>query len=84
MLPKYDSVKEADIVANFGKLRAGKREEMEGFERMCSAAHKVWPKKIILETDALTVDQVKEGCQCCSEAGADFVKDQYRILNGGF
>ena len=81
---KYDSVKEVDIVANFGKLRAGKREEVVKDLKECvSAAHKYGRKiKVILETDALTVDQVKEGCQCCIEAGADFVKTSTGFLTG--
>ena len=81
---KYDSVKEVDIVANFGKLRAGKREEVVKDLKECvSAAHKYGRKiKVILETDALTVDQVKEGCQCCIEAGADFVKTRTGFLTG--
>ena len=75
---KYDSVKEVDIVANFGKLRAGKREEVVKDLKECvSAAHKYGRK-----TDALTVDQVKEGCQCCIEAGADFVKTSTGFLTG--
>ena len=81
---KYDSVKEVDIVANFGKLRAGKREEVVKDLKECvSAAHRYGRKiKVILETDALTVDQVKEGCQCCIEAGADFVKTSTGFLTG--
>ena len=81
---KYDSVKEVDIVANFGKLRAGKREEVVKDLKECvSAAHKYGRKiKVILEPDALTVDQVKEGCQCCIEAGADFVKTSTGFLTG--
>ena len=81
---KYDSVKEVDIVANFGKLRAGKREEVVKDLKECvSAAHKYGRKiKVILDTDALTVDQVKEGCQCCIEAGADFVKTSTGFLTG--
>ena len=83
-MAKYDSVKEIDIVANFGKLRAGKREEVVKDLKECvSAAHKYGRKiKVILETDALTVDQVKEGCQCCIEAGADFVKTSTGFLTG--
>lgn len=81
---KYDSVKEVDIVANFGKLRAGKREEVVKDLKECvNAAHRHGREiKIILETDALTVDQVREGCQCCVEAGADFVKTSTGFLTG--
>lgn len=81
---KYDSVKEVDIVANFGKLRAGKREEVVKDLKECvNAAHKYGRQiKVILETDALTVDQVREGCQCCVEAGADFVKTSTGFLTG--
>lgn len=81
---KYDTVKEVDIVMNFGKLRSGKTEEIvEDLKACVEAAHKYGRElKVILETDALTVDQVKDGCRCCMEAGADFVKTSTGFLTG--
>lgn len=81
---KYDSVKEVDIVINYGKLRAGKTEEIiEDLKACVAAAHKYGREiKVILETDALSVEQVKAGCRCCVEAGVDFVKTSTGFLTG--
>lgn len=81
---KYDTVKEVDIVMNFGKLRAGKTEDIEEDLKACvEAAHKYGRElKVILETDALTEDQIKDGCRCCMEAGVDFVKTSTGFLTG--
>ena len=52
---KYDTVKEVDIVVNYGKLRAGKYDEVTADLKACAeAAHKYGRQiKAILETDAL-------------------------------
>ena len=79
---KYDTVKEVDIVANFGKLRAGKYDEVtEDLKACAAAAHKYGREiKVILETDALNEEQIRKGCHCCMEAGADFVKTSTGFL----
>ena len=81
---KYDTVKEVDIVMNFGMLRSGKTDEIIKDLKACAAAAHKYNReiKVILETDALTVEQVKEGCRCCMEAGADFVKTSTGFLTG--
>ncbi len=81
---KYDSVKEIDIVANFGWIRGGMYDKVTEDIRQCvRAAHKYGKEiKVILETDALNVEQVKRACQCCMEAGADFVKTSTGFLTG--
>lgn len=81
---KYDAVKEVDIVINYGKLRSGKVEEIvEDLKACVAAAHKYGRElKVILETDALNIDQVKLGCKCCMDAGVDFVKTSTGFLTG--
>lgn len=51
---KYDTVKEVDVVANFGHIRAGKYEEVTADIKACAdAAHKFGRElKVIFETDA--------------------------------
>lgn len=81
---KYDTVKEVDVVANFGMLRAGMYEKVKEDLTACvEAAHKYGREiKVILETDALNEEQVREGCHCCIDAGADFVKTSTGFLTG--
>lgn len=81
---RYDTVKEVDIVANFGLIRSGKYEEVTKDIRECvKAAHRYNKElKVIFETDALTAEQIQRTCRCCVEAGADFVKSSTGFLTG--
>lgn len=81
---KYDTVKEVDIVMNYGMLRSGKLNEVTADIKACTElVHKFGREiKVILETDALTVEQVKQGCKCCVDAGVDFVKTSTGFLTG--
>lgn len=80
----YDSVKEIDIVANYGWIRSNKYEEVTKDLKACAdAAHKYGRElKVIFETDALNEQQVRKACQCCVEAGVDFVKTSTGFLTG--
>lgn len=81
---KYDTVKEVDIVANFGLIRSGKYEEVTKDLKACAEAVHEHGKeiKVIFETDALNEEQVRATCQCCVEAGVDFVKTSTGFLTG--
>lgn len=81
---KYDTVKEVDIVANYGWLRAGLYDKVtEDLKACAEAAHKYGREiKVILETDALSEEQIRKGCECCVEAGVDFVKTSTGFLTG--
>lgn len=81
---KYDTVKEVDIVANFGWIRAGLYDKVTEDLKACArAAHKYGREiKVILETDALNEEQIRKGCECCVEAGVDFVKTSTGFLTG--
>ncbi|MGI6110054.1 MAG: deoxyribose-phosphate aldolase [Eubacteriaceae bacterium] len=80
----YDTIKEIDVVANFGQIRGGQLDEVTKDIKACvDAAHKYGRElKVILETDALNEEQVRQGCQCCMKAGADFVKTSTGFLTG--
>lgn len=84
IVAQYDSVKEVDIVANFGMIRSGKYDEVLADIKACTeAAHKYGREiKVIFETDALTEEQVRKMCHVCIEAGADFVKTSTGFLTG--
>lgn len=84
IVAKYDTVKEVDIVANFGMIRSGQYEEVTKDLKACvEIAHKYGREiKVIFETDALNEDEVRKTCQCCMNAGADFIKTSTGFLTG--
>lgn len=84
MVAKYDTVKEVDVVANFGHIRSGKWDEVLTDVKACAeAAHKYGRElKVIFETDALNEEQVRKMCHICIEAKADFVKTSTGFLTG--
>ena len=79
-----DVIGEIDMVANFGWIRSGKYDAVTAdIKAVADACHeKNVPLKVIFETDALTVDQVKAACHCAMDAGADFVKTSTGFLTG--
>lgn len=84
IVAKYDTVKEVDVVANFGLIRSGKYDEVTKDLKACAeAAHKYGREiKAIFETDALTEEQIRKTCHCCMDAGIDFVKSSTGFLTG--
>lgn len=80
----YGSIAEIDIVINYGLLRSNKVSELTAdLKRLVEVSHKYGhPLKVILETDALTKEQIITGCRCCVEAGVDFVKTSTGFLTG--
>ena len=72
-----DGAREIDMVANIGALLDGDaRAVRRDIEAVARAVHE-FPGallKVILETRALTRDQIILGCRCCAEGEADFVK----------
>lgn len=84
LVAKYDTVKEVDVVANFGLIRSGKYDEVTKDLKACAeAAHKYGREiKAILETDALTEEQIRKACHCVADAGVDFVKTSTGFLTG--
>ena len=80
---KFD-VAELDIVANFGWIRSGRWSDVtRDIAAVVETCHKHNTiVKVIFETDALTVDEVKRACECAIEAKADFVKTSTGFLTG--
>ena len=81
---KYDTVKEIDIVANFGLIRSGDYGAVTKDLKVCTeTAHKYGKElKVIFETDALNEEQIRKTCRCCIDAGVDFVKTSTGFLTG--
>ncbi|MBR2180143.1 MAG: deoxyribose-phosphate aldolase [Selenomonadaceae bacterium] len=77
-------IQELDIVANFGWIRSGKWDEVtKDIAAVVEVCHKYGTEvKVIFETDALNVDEVKKACECAIEARADFVKTSTGFLTG--
>lgn len=73
-----DGAIELDMVLRLGDLIAGNVAAVrDDIAAVVQAAHAASPRhlvKVILETAALTDEQIVAGCRCCAEAEADFVK----------
>lgn len=77
-------VDEIDIVANYGLVRGGRadlvREDLAALAAVCTDAGV--PVKVILETDALTEQQIREAIEACVAAGVDFIKSSTGFYTG--
>lgn len=77
-------VQELDIVANYGWIRGGLMDRVEADLRAviepCHAAGVL--VKVIFETDALTLDQIKAATEASIAAGADFIKTSTGFFTG--
>ncbi|MDO4460782.1 MAG: deoxyribose-phosphate aldolase [Clostridia bacterium] len=84
IVSKFETVKEVDVVANFGMIRQGMYKEVTADIKACAdAAHRYGKElKVIFETDTLTREQIVEACKCAVEAGADYVKTSTGFLTG--
>lgn len=73
-----DGAVEIDMVARIGDLIAGDtsvvRDDIAAVVDAVRSASPEHELKVILETAALTPDQIIAACRCCAEAQADFVK----------
>lgn len=82
---KTGKIFELDIVANYGWIRSGMWAEVEAdIKAVCDVCHKYGTEvKVIFETDALTLDEVKKATETAIAAGADFVKTSTGFFTGG-
>ena len=73
-----DGAVEFDMVARLGDLVARNTAAVrDDIAAVAEAVHRACPGhvlKVILETAALTEEQIAAGCRCAAEARADFVK----------
>ena len=76
---------ELDIVANYGWIKSGMWKEVEkDIKAVCDVCHKYGTAvKVIFETDALSIEQVKKATEVSIAAGADFVKTSTGFYTGG-
>ena len=87
VLETIDAVKngadEIDMVLNTGKLKDRENdfiiEEISKIKKACQGR----VLKVILETDLLSKDQIKEACELCVKGGADFVKTSTGFVKNG-
>ena len=72
---KY-KIMELDIVANYGQLRSGNYDYVTAdIKAVVDVCHKYGTEvKVIIETDSLTLEQMKAGTKCAVAAGADYIK----------
>lgn len=77
-------IQDLDIVSNYGQLRSGNYDYViEDLKPVVQVCHKYGANcKVIIETDSLTIDQVKEGTKCAVAAGADFIKSSTGFFTG--
>ena len=79
------NITDLDVVANYGWLRSGMHAAVVAdLKPVVRAAHAHGTQvKVIIETDALTPEQIAEGTRCAVEAGADFIKSSTGFFTGG-
>lgn len=82
---KRGDIYELDIVANYGWIRSGLWDAVrEDIKAVCDVCHSYnTAVKVILETDALTEEQIIKAIEAVVAAGADFVKSSTGFYTGG-
>lgn len=77
-------VAELDVVANYGWIRSGMFAEVEtDIRAVVDVCHTHGVQvKVIFETDALTLDEVRQACEAGIAAGADFLKTSTGFFTG--
>lgn len=75
---------EIDMVANYGLIKSGKYEKViDEIQAMSDLCHQNnVGLKVIVETDALTTDEVKASIECCVKGHADFIKTSTGYFKG--
>ena len=75
---------EIDMVANYGKIKGGEYDdvidEIKQMSQLCHQNHV--GLKVIVETDALTQEEIKQAVRCCILGQADFIKTSTGYFKG--
>jgi len=81
---KDGDIFELDVVANYGWIKSGRwREVEEDMRAVCEVCHRYGTGvKVIFETDALELDEVKRATEAAVAAKADFVKTSTGFFTG--
>lgn len=76
---------ELDVVANYGWIRSGLWDKVfDDIKAVCDVCLEYnVAVKVIFETDALTLDEVKKATEVAIKAGAAFVKTSTGFFTGG-
>lgn len=76
---------ELDIVSNYGWIRSGLWDKVtEDISAVAKACHKHGTElKVIVETDSLTLDEIRMATKCAINAKADFIKTSTGFFTGG-
>ena len=76
---------ELDIVANIGYIKSGMWDEvLADLKPVVDVCHKYGTAvKVIMESDALTVDEIKKVSEVIIQSGADFIKTSTGFFTGG-
>lgn len=78
-----DGADEIDMVINVSAIKNKDfdfvRDDIKAVKIACGNA----PLKVILETDLLEKDEIRQACKLCIEAGADFVKTSTGFVKNG-
>lgn len=78
-----DGADEIDMVINVTAIKNRDYEyvlnDIKTVKKSCQSK----PLKVILETDLLNKEEIKQACEICIEAGADFVKTSTGFVKNG-
>ncbi len=80
---KY-KIQDLDIVANYGQLGSGNYDYVTAdIKAVVDVCHRYGTEvKVIIETDSLTMEQIKAGTKCAVAAGADYIKSSTGFYTG--
>lgn len=82
---KHYKIFELDFVANYGLIRSGKWDLVEAdIKAVTEVCHRYGTAvKVIFETDALTLDEIRKASEISAKVGVDFVKTSTGFFTGG-
>lgn len=83
-LCKYPNISEIDMVANIGYIRGHQYDKVrDDIKPVADVLHKAgYQLKVILETDTLTEDEIRNACHAVVNGNADFVKTSTGFITG--
>lgn len=81
---QYEDVGEVDMVANYGLIRSGKYDEVaKDIKAVADVCHaKGIELKVIIESDALTEEEIRKACHAVVAGEADWIKTSTGFLTG--
>jgi len=85
LICKNRDIQDLDLVANYGWIRSSMWKDVEAeIAAVAEVCHRYGTQiKVIFETDALTLEEVRKATECAVAAHADFVKTSTGFFTGG-